>query len=192
MPEAEKSSTKGAKRPKDDVADDAIGRAAEIVRGYQNHIVIATCLVILGVFGWRWWSGQKAVRESWGWQGLREEATVDQLQKSVAAYADTAAAPYLKLRLAKLLHEEGKLEEAKTLYTEIGALGKDHLAAQLAGERLRELRADEDFLKILPSKLQELAKNAPSALPIELNLERGQQEEFGPPRDLMPPADPPG
>ncbi|GEM_PF-3928615 len=193
MPEAEepKPTTRPTKRVDDDVAEDAISQAADVVRRYQNHIVIATCLVILGVFGWRWWSGQKSLRESWAWQGLVEGATVQQLQKAVEAYADTGASPYLRLQLANTLHGEGKFAEAKKVYDELQALGSGHFAAQLARSRLSDLRREEEFLKILPSKLAELAKNTAPALPVEVNVHMGQQEAFGPPRDLMTPADPP-
>lgn len=193
MPEAEETrpTPKPPTKRIDDEATDALADAADVVRKYQNHIVIATCLVILGVFGWRWWSGQKSTRESWAWQGLKEGATVQQLEQAVDAYRDTGAAPYLKLQLAKTLHEEGKLPEAKKLYDELQSLGESHLAAQLARGRITGLKKEEEFLKILPSKLAELAKNAPSALPLETPVHMGQQEVFGPPRDAMPPTDPP-
>ncbi len=193
MPEAEepKPSTKTPKRPAESAAEDAIGQATEIARKYQNHIVIGLCLAILGVFGWKWWSGQKSLKESWAWQGLKEGATIEQLEKAVEAYSDTAAAPFLRLQLAKTYHDEGKLAEAKKRYEELEATGGDHLAVQLARGRLRDLKKEEEFVKLLPGKLEELAKNAPPALPVEVNPNLGQQEAFGPPRDQMTPVEPP-
>lgn len=196
MPEAQdpkpisKSPIKPPKRV-DDEATDAIAQAAMIADQYKNHIVIGLCLAILGVFGWRWWSGQKSLREAWAWEGLKEGATVQQLEKSVEAYADTGASPYLRLQLGKKFEEDGKFAEAKKVYDELQTLGEGHLAAQIARSRNADMRKEEEFLKVLPGKLQELAKNTPSALPVETNAGMGQQEAFGPPRDLMTTAEPP-
>lgn len=197
MPEAQepkqtpKSPIKPAKRVVDDEATDAIAQAAMIADRYKNHIVIGLCLAILGVFGWRWWSGQKSLREAWAWEGLKEGSTIQQLENAVEAYKDTGASPYLRLELGKKLDEDGKFAEAKKVYDELQTLGEGHLAAQIARARNADLRNEEAFLKLLPGKLLELAKNTPSALPVETNQGMGQQEAFGPPRDLMTAADGP-
>lgn len=194
MPEAEEpkpTTQPPTKRPVDDEATDALAQAAMVADRYKNHIVIGLCLAILGVFGWRWWSGQKSLREAWGWQGLKEGATVQQLEKAVEAYADTGASPYLRLELAKKLQGEQKFADAKRIYDELQSLGESHLAAQIARVRSADMRKEEEYLKLLPGKIAELAKNTPPALPIETGVHMGQQEVFGPPRDMMTPVEPP-
>lgn len=184
MPEPEEK--EGKKRPKEkDDATDALAHAADLVRKHENAIIVATCLVVLAIFGWRWWTGQRGGREASAWQTLGTEAlTVEQLEKAVQQYEDTGAAPYLRMELGKKLHEAGKLAEAKKAYDEVMTVGEQHLAAQLTRGRLAELRREEDFLRQLPSKLAELAKNAPPPV-----IQEEVEPEFGPSRKYMQPSE---
>ena len=182
--------------PPDDVAMDSVAQIADWARKYQNHIVVAVCLIVLLVFGKRWYDTQRAAKDASAWASLATSVSVAQLEKASEQYADTAAGTFLRFEYGHALEEDGKLDDAKRVYDELQrGPGKEGLAANLARARLHDLREDEVFAKQLPGKLAELAKNAPPALPVQVNTSLGQQESFGPPRDMMtqpePPKDPP-
>ncbi len=183
---------KSRQLPSDETAMDSVAQLADWARKYQNHIVVAVCLVVLVVFGKRWYDAQKASREASGWVALSTSVTVAQLEKASEQYADTPAGSFLRFEYGHALEDDGKLVEAKKVYEDLqqGAQSEG-LAANLARTRLTDLKADEAFVKLLPGKLAELAKNAPPALPVQVNTQLGQQEPFGPPRDMMAPQEPP-
>lgn len=171
--------------PSDEAAMDSVAQLAEWARKYQNHIVVAVCLVVLVVFGKRWYDAQKASREASGWNALSTAVSVDQLQKASEQYADTPAGSFLRFEYGHALEEADKVAEAKQVYEELQKGSQaEGLAANLARSRLTDLKEDDKFAKLLPGKLAELAKNAPPP-PVQEDV----APEFGPSRRYMAPTD---
>jgi predicted negative regulator of RcsB-dependent stress response len=126
-------------------------------------VVIAVCVAIVGVQGWRWWQHSQAEQASALYTAISNAARSNDLPKAKDAmvqlasrYAGTGYAPRAAMIVARLKFENGDKAGARAdLQWVIDRSGEDELK-QIARYRLAEVQFDDkqydDALRSLDAK----------------------------------------
>ena len=130
---------------------------------YVTAIVLALCVGIVGVQGWRWWQHSEAEQASVLYAAIstasRENDAAkakDAMAELAAKYAGTAYAPRGAMVVAKLLFDSGDKAGAKTQLQWAIEKTDDDALREIARYRLAEVQFDEqlydDALRTLDAK----------------------------------------
>ncbi len=126
-------------------------------------VVIAVCIGIVGVQGWRWWSQQQAESASVLYTAVAAAARANDVAKAKDAtaqltdkYGGTGYAPRAALILAPLLFESGDKAGAKAQFASIIDRDTEDELKQVARLRLAAILLDDqqydDALRTLDAK----------------------------------------
>lgn len=115
-----------------------------------SGVVIAVCVGVIAVQGWRWWSAQQAEKASVLYNAVSAAARSNDVAKAKDAmtqlsekYGGTAYAPRAALVLASTLHEAGDKAGAKAQLASVIDRDSEPELKEIARVRLAALLMDE-------------------------------------------------
>jgi predicted negative regulator of RcsB-dependent stress response len=133
---------------------------------YISAIVLAVCVGIVGVQGWRWWEHSQAEKASVLYSAISTAVQAndparakDAMAELAAKYAGTGYAPRGALLVAKVLFDNGDKAGAKTQLEWVIEKSSEENLREIARYRLAEVQFDEkhydDALRTLDAKHDE-------------------------------------
>lgn len=128
-----------------------------------SGVIIAVCVGVIGVQGWRWWSQQQAERGSALYNAVSVAARANDVAKAKDAmaqltdkYGGTAYAPRAALIVAAMLNDTGDKAGAKAQLTAVIDRDTEDELKQIARLRLAAILFDDkqydDALRTLDAK----------------------------------------
>ena len=135
-------------------------QSAQWFRAHQNPILVGVSLFVLIGSLFTWMHARAKSRAQSAWDDLATARSTDDIRRVVDAYEDTDAAPFLHLRLAGALEQDGKLDQAYVEYKKAGERMNGPVfqgilqATQSDAERSLKSRQQE-----VPKLLEEMKKN---------------------------------
>ena len=130
---------------------------------YVTMVVVAVCVGIVAVQGWRWWKHSQAEQASVLYGAVSEAARVNDAAKAKDAMAELAArfpgtgyAPRAGMVTAKVLFDAGDKAGAKAQLSWVIEKTDEDILRQIARYRLAEIQFDDkqydDALRTLDAK----------------------------------------